>query len=80
MRILVIGGTSFIGLAAVTRLHDMGHELTVFHRGETEPPGLPSRTSTAIGNTSRISPAISSASRPTSSWICALCPSTTPTP
>jgi len=36
MRVLVIGGTKFIGPAAVARLHGMGHEVTVFHRGETE--------------------------------------------
>src|SRR4051812_8008251 len=41
MRVLVIGGTSFIGLAAVKRLHGMGHEVTVFHRGATEPSDLP---------------------------------------
>lgn len=36
MRILVIGGTSFIGPAVVTQLHEQGHEVTVFHRGRTE--------------------------------------------
>ncbi len=41
MRILVIGGTQFIGLAVVRRLVEEGHEVTVFHRGETEPPELP---------------------------------------
>lgn len=40
MRILVIGGTNFIGPYVVRRLHEQGHELTLFHRGplETEPP------------------------------------------
>ncbi len=41
MRILVIGGTKFIGLAAVKRLCGMGHEVTVFHRGDTESAELP---------------------------------------
>ncbi|MGZ3678150.1 MAG: NAD-dependent epimerase/dehydratase family protein [Ktedonobacterales bacterium] len=36
MRVLVIGGTSFIGPAIVTQLHEQGHEVTVFHRGRTE--------------------------------------------
>lgn len=35
MRILVIGGTRFIGRAVVERLLQMGHEVAVFHRGET---------------------------------------------
>lgn len=36
MRILVIGGTRFIGPPTVARLHELGHELTLFHRGRTE--------------------------------------------
>jgi nucleoside-diphosphate-sugar epimerase len=36
MRILVIGGTGFIGPRVVRRLVEHGHEVTVFHRGETE--------------------------------------------
>lgn len=40
MRVLIIGGTSFIGPAIVTELHEQGHEVTVFHRGTTE-HGLP---------------------------------------
>jgi len=41
MRILVIGGTKFIGPATVKRLHGMGHDVTVFHRGDTESIDLP---------------------------------------
>ena len=36
MRLLVIGGTRFIGLSAVRHLVAGGHEVTVFNRGETE--------------------------------------------
>lgn len=36
MRILVIGGTAFIGPQVVERLSNLGHEITVFHRGEHE--------------------------------------------
>lgn len=35
MRIMVIGGTGFIGPSVVTNLWEMGHEITVFHRGKT---------------------------------------------
>lgn len=35
MRVLVIGGTSFIGPRVVRRLVEDGHEVTVFHRGQT---------------------------------------------
>lgn len=35
MRVLVIGGTRFIGPHVVARLCDSGHEVLVFHRGQT---------------------------------------------
>ena len=41
MRIVVLGGTRFIGRAAVEELAAAGHELLVVHRGTTEPDGLP---------------------------------------
>lgn len=43
MKILVIGGTRFIGPRVVRSLSIMGHEIIVFHRGRTEadlPPGV----------------------------------------
>lgn len=36
MRVLVIGGTSFIGPHVVRTLHEQGHAVAVFHRGQTE--------------------------------------------
>ncbi len=36
MRVLMIGGTVFIGKAIATRLLAEGHEVTLFHRGESE--------------------------------------------
>lgn len=36
MRILVMGGTRFIGPSVVRRLCSLGHDVTVFHRGWTE--------------------------------------------
>lgn len=41
MRVLVIGGTRFIGPHAVRRLVDAGAEVTVFHRGKSEAAALP---------------------------------------
>ena len=41
MRILVVGGTAFVGRAIVETAVARGHEVTVLHRGETEPVDLP---------------------------------------
>ncbi len=41
MRILIIGGTGFIGPHVVRNLVVAGHEVTIFHRGQHE-PDLPS--------------------------------------
>jgi nucleoside-diphosphate-sugar epimerase len=41
MRVLVIGGTNFIGPHVVATLYRLGHEVTVYHRGLHE-PALPS--------------------------------------
>jgi nucleoside-diphosphate-sugar epimerase len=40
MRVLVLGGTGFVGTPVVARLRDAGHEVLVFHRGTSPvPPG-----------------------------------------
>ena len=36
MRILVIGGTNFMGPLVVRSLSEQGHEITAFHRGQTQ--------------------------------------------
>src|SRR4051812_48557881 len=41
MRILVIGGTSFVGRHIAQRAIDRGHEVTLFNRGKTNPDVLP---------------------------------------
>jgi len=41
LRVAVIGGTRFIGRAAVEELAAAGHELLLVHRGVTEPEGMP---------------------------------------
>lgn len=43
MRILIIGGTNFMGPLVVRSLSEQGYEITVFHRGQTRtdlPPGV----------------------------------------
>jgi nucleoside-diphosphate-sugar epimerase len=44
LRIVILGGTRFIGRAIVEELHAAGHELLVVHRGETEPDSGPEVT------------------------------------
>jgi 2'-hydroxyisoflavone reductase len=41
VKILTVGGTRFFGRAFVEEAARRGHEITVFHRGESEPADLP---------------------------------------
>jgi nucleoside-diphosphate-sugar epimerase len=41
MRVLVIGGTRFVGAAIVEDLVSGGHAVSVFHTGRSEPEGFP---------------------------------------
>lgn len=49
MRILVIGGTGFIGPAVVTSLVERGHDLALFHRGQTM-ADLPQKVQHILGD------------------------------
>jgi nucleoside-diphosphate-sugar epimerase len=49
MRIIVLGGTGFIGPSIVRRLVESGHDVAVFHRGETNSP-LPEEVRHIHGN------------------------------
>src|SRR5438270_12369347 len=49
MRILVIGGTNFMGPLVVRSLHEQGHNITVFHRGQT-PTDLPDSVQEILGD------------------------------
>lgn len=40
MRVVILGGTWFVGRAICTELAARGHELLVVHRGQAEPPDL----------------------------------------
>ena len=48
MRILIIGGTGFIGPHVVLRLAEMKHDVTLFHRGQTK-ADLPSTVEHILG-------------------------------
>jgi nucleoside-diphosphate-sugar epimerase len=41
MRVIVLGGTRFVGRAVAAGLTAAGHAVLLAHRGVTEPPGLP---------------------------------------
>jgi nucleoside-diphosphate-sugar epimerase len=54
MKILVIGGTGFIGAYVVRRLTRDGHDVSVFHRGQTE-ADFPSSVQQIYGDRKRLS-------------------------
>ncbi len=49
MRVLILGGTGFIGSHVTRRLIKKGHSVTLFHRGQTPSP-LPSTVSHILGD------------------------------
>lgn len=49
MKILVIGGTGFIGPFVIRALLEQGHDVTVFHRGEAK-TALPQSVQRILGN------------------------------
>ncbi len=53
MRVLVLGGTGFIGRFVVHQLHHGGHEVAVFHRGRS-PAELPPAVRRLLGDRHRL--------------------------
>jgi nucleoside-diphosphate-sugar epimerase len=53
VRVLVVGGTGFIGRPTVRRLVESGHEVTVFHRGKTLAQ-LPAGIQAVLGERERV--------------------------
>ena len=51
MKILIIGGTGFMGPSTVAHLQNAGHQVTVFHRGKTP---LPAGAEEIIGDHHRL--------------------------
>lgn len=49
MKILVIGGSSFVGRGIALSAHERGHDVTVFNRGET-PTDLPTAITRLVGD------------------------------
>ncbi|MFC6899522.1 NAD-dependent epimerase/dehydratase family protein [Nonomuraea dietziae] len=49
MRVLVIGGSAFLGRAFVTEALARGHEVTTFNRGRATPTSRERRPCTATG-------------------------------
>ena len=54
MKILIIGGTRFIGLATTLALHRQGHTLAIFNRGKS-PTELPADIQTITGDVNDLS-------------------------
>jgi nucleoside-diphosphate-sugar epimerase len=53
MKVLVIGGTRFLGPRVVERLAASGHEVAVFHRGQT-PASIPPAVRHVLGDRKRL--------------------------
>jgi nucleoside-diphosphate-sugar epimerase len=53
MKILIIGGTNFIGPVVIRQLVTMGHDITLFHRGKTK-ADLPENVNHIYGDRSQL--------------------------
>jgi len=53
LRVLILGGTGFLGLPIAHRLLASGHEVTIFHRG-TSPVNLPKGVGIVLGDRNQL--------------------------
>ena len=53
MKVLIVGGTGFIGPYVVAGLHELGHEVTAYHRGRTRAP-LPAGVKEVLGDRAQL--------------------------
>ena len=53
MKLLVLGGTKFLGRAVVDAARARGHELTLFNRGQQDPRRLSRRSSRSAATARR---------------------------
>ena len=53
-RILVLGGTKFVGRAVVESALNNGHEITLFNRGQTNPELFPGTEKIRVTNSAFI--------------------------
>jgi len=53
MHILIIGGTQFMGPHVIRSLHESGHQVTIFHRGQTRTE-LPEGVGEILGDRDRL--------------------------
>src|SRR5262245_14026287 len=62
MKILVLGGTGFIGRHVTQQLYGPGHDVTVFHRGRTQ-ANLPAAVRFILGDRGQLQASVAALQR-----------------